>query len=412
MSSLSKSRAVRAALAAGLVGSIGALLAGCNLGVPAVEYTNVPGQDVAVGDVNGDGHPDAVTVGDPDLAVLLGDGTGALAPRVVDDGVRETCPKAVALADVNGDGRIDVVRNTTCLGGSAAEADVVRWLPGDGEGGFGAPLALPDAGVHHLEIVDLATGDVNGDGAVDVVADYLTGQVAVYLNDGAGTFSLGLVRTIADVWRTLVVDLDRDGDLDLLSAGAKRLPANNALAWIVVQRGTGTGSFGAPEEHLAPDLGFGFPFVQNLTVMDLNRDGRLDVVTTVSGGADENVPVVFPGDAGGGLGVPVQPSWSIDGKVRALEVADIDGDRIDDLVAARDDSGATVLFGDGSGSLGDNHLVGTEVEATRSLAISDLDGNGRPDLVVSGQHCEPIGTGCLPPSVGVLRNTLTSRPSH
>src|SRR6185369_13359948 len=81
---------------------------------PAVDYAMGAGSDpynVEVADRNHDGKPDVVVVlnGYNDLAVMLGDGTGAFPTTTLISLGANTGPATVAIADFNGDGKLDML---------------------------------------------------------------------------------------------------------------------------------------------------------------------------------------------------------------------------------------------------------------------------------------------------------------
>src|SRR5262249_31152770 len=123
---------------------------------------------VAIGDLNGDGHPDlAVTnAGSNTVSVFLNDGIGnlALAAAPYPTG---TNPESVAIGDLNGDGLPD-------LAVANRDSNTVSVLLGNVDGGFQEQIQYPTG----LGPVSIAIADLNGDGRQDLaVANLLTNNV-------------------------------------------------------------------------------------------------------------------------------------------------------------------------------------------------------------------------------------------
>ena len=233
--------------------------------------------DIVIGDVNGDHKPDVLTTnaGDNTISVLLGDGKGGLAPAEGSPVPAGRHPyDVVALHDVNGADRPDNI--TPNLRGNA-----VSVLLGNGRGGFapatGSPFPLgPRPGY-------VTVADFNRDGKPDIVATHDDDPLmAVLLGDGKGGFApapASPLKTAHPVWGTAAGDLNGDGHPDLA------LGTSNGNFGILIMLGDGKGGF-------APAAGGPLPAGGQpgyVAMADLNKDGKLDVVSGNYGSGDVTV---------------------------------------------------------------------------------------------------------------------------
>lgn len=175
---------------------------------------------LAIGDLNGDTHPDVVVANylSRSISVLLGAGDGTLrAHAAYATGGK---PRSLAIADLDRDGAADVVlASVEASSGSYYRLSVFRGLGG---GALGTPtdyalLRSPTG---------LAAADVNGDLYPDIVLtqylDYDNSALAVLLNRSDGTLDAA-AETIVPGWLSAVAvgDLDADGDADLVLGNVK-----------------------------------------------------------------------------------------------------------------------------------------------------------------------------------------------
>ncbi|HEX6624986.1 MAG TPA: FG-GAP-like repeat-containing protein, partial [Pyrinomonadaceae bacterium] len=135
---------------------------------------------VVVGDFNEDGKPDLFVQGSF-MSVMRGNGDGTFAAPVQLGG---TLLGAVVVGDFNEDGNLDLVGWNGNFG--------VNLLPGDGAGGFGAPVTSQTGGRQPGRLIGT---DINGDGHLDLAAANHSFQgthdVNALLGNGAGSFTPG-----------------------------------------------------------------------------------------------------------------------------------------------------------------------------------------------------------------------------
>src|SRR5580693_8506613 len=121
---------------------------------------------VVLADVNHDGHLDILVanVESETLSVLLGDGKGHFVAAQGASIATGKAPNDIAVGDFNGDGNLDLVIANT-------GTPYLTILLGDGKGGFKASAHSPFATASHPHVHGVAVGDFNGDGKLDVVTD-------------------------------------------------------------------------------------------------------------------------------------------------------------------------------------------------------------------------------------------------
>jgi len=168
------------------------------------------------GDMDEDGILDLVIGAN---GIGAGDGAGTTVSRGVGNGTfafiahyaPTTTPWQLAVGDLNGDGHEDVV---TSDGNLRNSKDTVTTLLGDGKGALTSLQAYSD-NIMRPFAVDL--GDLDGDGDLDVVVSNYFADWQVLKNDGTGKVSLAqAVNPTKSASCALLLDIDKDNDLDLV----------------------------------------------------------------------------------------------------------------------------------------------------------------------------------------------------
>jgi hypothetical protein len=325
--------------------------------------------------------------------------------------------RVIKARDVDGDGDVDVFVGNTYQSRS-------RLLMGQGDGTFRDASA--DLPARDMSLGDAEFGDADGDGDLDLLlADWgpgnnmtnAGGRTRLWLNNGAGRFTDATENRMPDVlvrfsWDLEFVDVDNDMDLDVL-VSCKRCPGS------LLFHNDGTGRF--------TEDGRGIPQYTNnyeFEPMDLDGDGFLDLVTINDGEivgerGSSRREHVFRNDGEGRFRDATDGWWpdaeNIGEDDNMVAFLDYDSDGDADFLIGSLSGPDRLLINDGTGHLTTANEVfeGEDTPGTLGMAIGDLDGDSRIDVVqAQGEHPTAIhekihlGTGLAPdtspPVIGAI----------
>jgi hypothetical protein len=331
---------------------------------------------IAIADVNHDGKLDIIVANTTDgtLSVLLGDGKGRFTPAAGSPFACGKSPNDIATGDFNGDGNLDLLVANT-------ETPYLTVLLGDGKGGFAPAPHSPFDTHSHPHVHGVAVADFNGDGKLDAVTDsWGHDQILMFLGDGKGNLILpgqAFPTGKRPYQRLRSADFNKDGKPDVVTTDLDQ----NAVSILL---GDGHGGL-----HDAP----GSPFPAGrapwaVAVDDMNHDGNLDLVIIpyapdVPDPKDVGVTVLL-GDGKGGFSKMPRSPFSLAGCEGPDRVAtgDINGDGLPDIVVTCAQNNRLMLY---LGSRDGGFTISTRSIQTgwAGVAVADLEKRGRADIVVS-----------------------------
>jgi hypothetical protein len=199
----------------------------------------------------------------------------------------------------------------------------------------------------------MAAGDLTGDNRPDVAVALGNSKVEILTNNGAGVFtSIGSYNLPQPPDDVKLADVNGDGLLDLIVAHSTNL--------VSVYLATGNGAFGAPTQYSTAGR-----FRQKLEAVDLNGDGRAEVVTS-------NIPVVTIFESNGTGQLVNKTKWMTSAGLLSVTAADIDGNGKTDLVTTSSIDGFKAL------SFMFNFAVPTLLP--REATPFDFDGDRKTDI--------------------------------
>ncbi len=316
----------------------------------------IQGRCIGVGDINSDRSTDVIVGTEPrSVAVLVNRGDGSFQARR--DVAVEGEAVWVATGDLNGDGAIDVgvAKRVPDSIGMLMNGRALSFVSRIYEGGS-RPHSPP------------SLADLDQDGDLDVVFGHGGAFITCYLlNDGRGAFSVAATRP-ADGYPNSIVtaDFDGNGSIDVASPFL-----NDRRTEIMLNYADGT------FESSAYYIGGVDPFYA--IAADLNGDERPEVIT-----ADSGASVTILHNAGDGT-FPRVDIIRIPGRFLGVVARDFDADHDLDLVAANGAGKLEILANDGSASF--EHVGSIETFGRTSFVVAgDWDGDGDDDLAASNQN--------------------------
>ena len=352
--------------------------------------------DVKIADMDGDGKPDLIVGnwGDSTISIyrnISTNGTlvaGSFADPVVFDTGDQ--PYHIAVADIDGDGKPDIITPNS----SDGTITIFRNLGTPGSFTTNSLAAGVDFTTGGAPF-QIAVGDLNGDGKPEIVVADSSGPNFFLFGN---TITNGLIDTNsfaapvaiaagttgnASVVSVAIGDLDGDGVPDLAVA------VDNQNIVTIFRNSTAPGSTNFTFDPKVDFTTGNHPF-GGVCLGDLDGDGKLDVVTANYTGSSLSVLHNISNTPGAWTTNSLSAKFdlAIGGLGQTFIMADMDGDGKPDLVSVSQNSTAEVFRNIGTNGV----LVAGSFAAkvnfaaqsgSAGVAVGDLDGDGRADMVVA-----------------------------
>jgi hypothetical protein len=266
----------------------------------------------------------------------------------------------------------------SCGGGAAPpSSNRTPAAPAGGPLVTGRAIGLPPQGEERPMISQVATADLDGDGLRDViVCDAYRNLVAWIRQSPRGTFSEQRLAAVRAPAHAEIVDIDRDGDQDVLVASLGFLHPNNArIGAVLVLENDGR------QQFTVRTLVDKVARVADARAADFDGDGDLDVSVAGFGYDDGETSWL---ENTGGWRFTMHVLQRLSGGINAVP-ADVDGDgRPDILTLVSQEWEEIWAFANGGGGRFTPRLVwgSTNPDFGSSwISVVDLDRDGDPDIL-------------------------------
>ncbi|MFK7783074.1 FG-GAP-like repeat-containing protein [Psychroserpens sp.] len=348
---------------------------------PQPDLNDVYGGSFASGDIDNDGDQDLLMTGlgpgvEAGTALYLNDGNGDFA-EVTNTPFPEARISVTEFIDLDADGDLDLY-----FSGIAFDAvqEFTHIYLNDGTGSF---TQLSNPLLPEFQGSGAAIEDVDDDGDLDIMISAIDANddfvADVYLNDGNANFTpAGSTAFIPVKFASVAfLDSENDGDADIIISGVQ----SNDVSLTALYLNDGAGNY-----SLDPNTNFEQLSADDVDVADTDNDGDLDILMSGMNDANNVRTILYVNDGSGQfteLSTGMQDTFA-----GSNAIADFDNDGDQDIVIiGSQDGGLPNIFNIVYENLGNNEFIEVDVIGGEYIAnnvVDDFNGDGLSDIIILG----------------------------
>lgn len=279
----------------------------------------------------------------------------------------------IQAADINNDGDLDIV---------VAIENRAGWFENlDGQGIFGSENIIPNSTNNFNKVNSVFAVDIDNDGDIDLLTSCRDNLIRLFKNgDGLGNFGSQIILNynLGEVSYVIAEDIDNDGDLDLFAGGRK-------IAWF--KNENGQGNFGDPR-NIDSDA-----YSTNaIDFTDMDGDGFKDLIYSGTFWDEISWRKNLNGQGDFGSQNIIFGGFGEDGYL-SFFLADVDGDGLEDLITESESENYIYLSWHKKltdGSYGERQIIEEFIGESNTINATDLDNDGDLDILYYDRYYDKI----------------------